>query len=284
MEIWFVIILSVLAVLAVALLLYIELMGDSGLRFHKTQHKRGEYINDQTAVICHTVKDTVDSEKAYTIFVEYIFTNYKLFLLYVKNTFENISKSYFNKDTAALSVILDGIKEMKVELKDQTLSQNDCLSSIDPVCFIESRAWINLANCCLFDINDSLKNIDDVCIEYLKNYQEQFPEMYIEQLTVLAEDVCNFSKSIYDLIGTGDIKGMRELRKVMSAILSESYANSQRLYELLHDGRSELDPEKRIILQYALNAFQETHCLIYTMRRLVLSILCISLSVAPSKA
>ncbi len=279
MEIWFVIILSVLAVLAVTLLLFFELMGDSGLRFGKSRHKRGEYINDQTAVICHSVKDTADSEKAYTIFVEYLFTNYKLCLLYVKNTFGKISKSYFANDTVALNGILNDIKEMKIELKDQKKTQDDCLHSIDPVCYIESLAWINLANSCLFEINDGLKSLAEVCIEYLNNFTEPFPDLYYEQLGVLSDDICNMSNSIYELVGTGDTEGMRDLRKEMSLILSESYANSQRLYELLHDGRSDLDTEKRIALQYALNAFQETHCMIYTMRRLVLSILCITLSV-----
>ncbi|MDE6023199.1 MAG: hypothetical protein K2G13_06820 [Muribaculaceae bacterium] len=282
MEIWFVIILSVLAVLAIALLLYIELMGDSGLRFRKPAHRRGEYINDQTAVICHTVKDTVDSEKAYTIFVEYIFTNYKLFLLYEKNTFGKITKAYFDKDIPALVGIVNAIKEMKVELKDQKASQIDCLQSIDPVCYIESNAWINLASSCLFEVNEGLRNLADVCVEYLNDFTEPFPDMYYEQLGVLVDDIGSMSTSIYELIGTGNIQGMRDLRKEMSVILSESYANSQRLYDLLHDGMIELDTEKRIALQYALNAFQEIHCIIYTMRRLVLSILCISLSVTPT--
>lgn len=278
MENWFIIILTVLAVLAVVLLLYLELMRDSRLRFIRPPHRRGEYINDQTAVICHTIKEIADPEKAYIVFAEYIFTNYKLCMLYVKNTFAEISKSYFANDTERLAKLLKDIREMKVELKDQKKTQDDCLQSIDPVYSIESLAWINLAKSCLFEVNDGLKNLANVCIEYINDYSEPFPEMYAEQLNVLAYDICNITNSIHELIGTKDIEDMRELRKEMSVILSESYANSQRLYELLHDGRSNLDPEKRIALQYALNAFQESHCMIYTLRRLVLAIICISLS------
>lgn len=279
MELWYVIILTVIAVLAVTLLLFFELMGDSPARWRRQPHKRGEYINEQNAVICHTVKDTADPDKAYTIFVEYIFTNYKLFLSYLKDTFAKISKSYFAKDTESLKRIVRDIKEMKIELKDQKQSQTDCLNSIDPVTYIESLAWFNLANSCLFEVNDGLMHIANACIEYIENYTEPFPELYADELNVLASDICNTSKEIYDLVGTNDIEDMREMRKTMSIILSESYANSQRLYELLHDGRSELDPEKRIALQYALNAFQESHCMLYTLRRLVLAIICISLSI-----
>lgn len=279
MEIWFIIIFSALAVLAVGLLLYMELMGDSGLRLRKPAHKRGQYINDQTAVICHSIKEIADSEKSYTVFVEYIFTNYKIFMEYVKDTFSRISKSYFADDTDALAKVLKDIQEMKIELKDQKRTQDDCLETIDPVCVIESLAWINLANSSLFEVNDGLRHLADVCIEYIKDFTEPFPEIYAEQLNVLACDICTISKTIYDLIGTKDIEEMRELRKEMSVILSESYANSQRLYELLHDGRSDLEPEKRIALQYALNAFQEIHCMIYALRRFVLAVICISLSI-----
>lgn len=276
---WFVILPSVIAILAVTLLFFLELMGDTRLRLRKPQHRRGEYINDHTAVICHTVKDTVDSDKAYIIFVEYLFTNYKLFLQYLKSTFSEISKSYFAEDTTMLMKIVGSIKEMKVELKDQKKTQKDCLNSIEPSTYIESLAWINLANSCLFEINDGLRHLAAVCIEYINDYTEPFPEMYAEQLNVLAYDICNISQSIYELVGTGDIEAMRELRKEMSEILSESYANSQRLYELLHDGRSNLELEKRIALQYSLNAFQEIHCMIYALRRLVLAVICISLSI-----
>lgn len=279
MENWFIIILSALAVLAVGLLLYLELMGDSGLRWRKPAHRRGKYINDQTAVICHSIKEIADPEKSYTVFAEYLFTNYKIFMEYVKDTFSRISKSYFAGDTASLEKVVEDIKEMKIELKDQKKTQDDCLETIDPVSVIESLAWINLANSSLFEVNDGLRHLADVCIEYINDFTEPFPELYMEQLNVLACDICTVSNRIYELIGTKDIEEMRELRKEMSVILSESYANSQRLYELLHDGRSDLEPEKRIALQYALNAFQESHCMIYALRRFVLAIICISLSI-----
>lgn len=119
----------------------------------------------------------------------------------------------------------------------------------------------------------------EVCLEYPTRYTEPFPDPYNEQLEFLLGDICNICDTCLSLIGTTDVNGMRELRKRMSIILDESYANTQRLYELLHDGRSELTREKRIALQYALNAFQELHCMIYTLRRFVLTNICMTLSI-----
>lgn len=279
MEFWFIILLSVIAVLAIALLLFFELMGDDAARMRIMKHKRGEYINDQTAVICQTIKDTVDSEKAYNLFIEYIFINNRQFLEFVKATLSTVSKAYNEDRPALLEMCIQKTKEMKVELKDQKLTQNECIATIDSTTYIESAAWLHLSNDCRFNINDGIRHLAEVCTEYPARYSEPFPEVYNEQLEYLLADVCNICDTCNSLIGTTDIKGMRELRKRMSIILDESYANTQRLYELLHDGRSELEMPKRIALQYALNAFQELHCMIYTLRRFVLANLCMTLSI-----
>ena len=279
MEFWLVIILSVIAVLAIGLLLFIELMGDDAMRLKKLKHKRGEYINDQTAVICQTIKDTLDSEKAFNLFIEYIFTNNKQFLEFVKKTLTEIKAKYANEDFEALRKCVNDCKEMKIELKNQKETQVECISTIDSTTYIESAAWLHLSNNCRFNILEGVRHMAEVCIEYPNRYSEPFPEIYQEQLEYLLGDICNICNTSLSLIGTTDINGMRELRKRMSVILDESYANTQRLYELLHDGRSELQREKRIALQYGLNAFQELHCMIYTLRRFVLSNICMTLSI-----
>ncbi|MDE5870713.1 MAG: hypothetical protein K2H22_02040, partial [Muribaculaceae bacterium] len=278
MEFWFVILLSVIAVLAIAMLLFLELLGDDAIRLKSLKHQRGEYINDQTAVICQAIKDTLDSDKAYTLFIEYLFINNKQFLEFVKKTLTEISRAYNDGEMAALDQCIKEVADMKVELKDQITTQNECIATIDNTTYIESAAWLHLSNDCRFAINDGIRHMAEVCKEYPVRFSEPFPEIYTEQLEYLLGDICNICNTCLSLIGTTDIKGMRELRKRMSVILDESYANTQRLYELLHDGRSELRREKRVALQYALNAFQELHCMIYTLRRFVLANLCMTLS------
>lgn len=279
MEFWFIIFLSVIAVLAIALLLFLELMGDDAIRLKKIKHKRGEYINDQTAVICQTIKDTVDSKKAYSLFIEYIFINNKQFIEFVRKTLSEISRAYNYGDMEALEKCIRRAKDMRIELKDQKVAQDECIATIDNTTYIESAAWLHLSNDCRFSVNDGIRNMAKVCIEYPSKFTEPVPGVYAEQLEYLLGDICNICDSCLSLIGTTDINGMRELRKRMSVILDESYANTQRLYELLHDGRSDLDKDKRIALQYAMNAFQELHCMIYTLRRFVLANLCMTLSI-----
>lgn len=278
MEFWFVILLSAIAVAAVTLLLFIELMGEDSFRLRKLKHRRGEYVNDMTAVICQTIKDTTDHRKAYVLFVEYIFTNHKQFLMFLKSTLRRMSKAYSDHDIETFRQLEKQIKEMKLELKDQKMTEDDCMKSIDSTYFIETAAWIYLADNCRFGVNEGLKRLAEVCLEYSLDYSETFPKKYLDLLDFLAGDICNICDTFFELIGSGDIEGMRELRKRMSIILDESYANTQRLYELLHDGRSDIKPETRIALQYVLNNFQECHCMIYTLRRLVLADICITLS------
>lgn len=278
MDTWFVILLSVIAVLAIALLLFFELMGDDALRLKRLKHKRGDYINDETAVICQTIKDTLDSEKAFNLFLEYIFINNKQFLEFVKETLKEISRAYNTGDSKSLHHCVGKTREMKVELKDQKVAQDDCIATIESTTYIESAAWLHLSNNCRFNVNEGIRNLAEVCISYPARFSEPIPEIYNEQLEYLLGDICNICDTCLSLIGTTDINGMRELRKRMSVILDESYANTQRLYELIHDGRSRLERDKRIALQYSLNSFQELHCMIYTLRRFVLANLCMTLS------
>ncbi len=51
MEYWFVIILALIAVAAIGSLIFFELMGEDVAGIIKRKHRRGKYINDQTAVI-----------------------------------------------------------------------------------------------------------------------------------------------------------------------------------------------------------------------------------------
>lgn len=277
MEYWFIIILALVAVVAIGLLLYLEVMGEDAV-FIRKKHRRGKYINDQTAVIFRTIQDTEDPKKAYTIFAEYIFSNQRQFLEYVKTTLTNISKTYYGSDINSLRQCVADTKEMKIELKDQRIAQLECVSSIDRYIYIEFAAWINIATDSCFTLNASLRRLAEVCIEYLENYNVQFPEIYLEQLEILVANICDCSNTCLQLIGTNDIQSMRELRKTMSVILDDSYTNAQRLYEVIHDGRSEFDVEKYIALKYALNAFQELHGIVYILRRIVLSDIGITLS------
>ncbi len=278
MEYWFIIILALVAVVAIGLLLYFEVMGDDAVILRK-KYRRGKYINDENAVIYRSIKDTKDPKQAYIIFVEYIFSNQKLFLEYVKTTLHNISKSYNEGNLAGLLQCVEDTKEMKIELKDQRISQYECVNTIDRYIYIEFSAWINIANNSRFSINDSLRGMAEVCLEYAQNYSTPFPELYVEQLNVLINDICNICNSCLDLVGTNNTQEMRELRKNMSVILDESYANAQRLFEVIHDGRSQFEIDKHIALKYALNAFQELHGIIYTLRRFVLADICITLSI-----
>lgn len=275
MNTWFVIVLSVIAVGAVSVLLYFALFDGADALFFKPKHRRGQYINDQTAVIVHSIKDTADSAKAYRLLAEYIFTNHKQFLSFVSITIKNISDAYIANDNETLFSEIEKIKEMKVELKDQVISQSECLDSIDPAYYIETAAWINIANNTRFDINKGIRRIAEVCIAYDKNYDQPFPQDYADILTLMVEDISNICEKEIELINAGDVEAMKKLRKEINVIMGETYDNTSRLYNFLHDGKNNIDDDKKMALRYVLNAIQECYCIIYSLRRFVLCNLCI---------
>lgn len=278
MNTWFVILLAFVAVGAITVLLYFALFDDASDAFFKPKHKRGDYINDQTAVIVHSIKETVDSAKAYELFAEYIFTNHKQFLNFLKTRIRNISDAYNCNDNDTLREEIQKLIDMKVELKDQVQTQAECLDSIDSEYYIETAAWINIANNTRFDINKGLRRIAEVCIHYDENYDEPFPQDYADILTFMVDDICLICDRETELINANDVDGMRELRKSINVIMSETYDNTSRLYDLLHDGRNVLSEDRKMALKYVLNAIQECYCIIYSLRRFILCNLCIAAS------
>jgi len=277
MENWFIILLAVLAVVAVTLLLFLSMLGDDIFFMRRRKHRRGEYVNDQTAIIFQSIIDAKSSRQAYHLFMEYIFTNHKQFLHYVSEMISAIGKAYDMGEVESLRVCLSKIADMKVELKDQKATQDKCMDSIDPAYIVESSSWVQLATEQRFAINESLRRLAKACIQYLEHYSFTIPEDYSGPLQYLLQDICNVCKSSEDLLAEGDVEGMRELRIRIMIIKSESYDVAQRLYELLHDGRSDIEPDRHLALSYALNAFQECHSIVYSLRRLVLCNLCLTL-------
>lgn len=270
MSTWFIILLAAIVVGAITVLLFFAIFDGDDTSFHKPKHRRGEYINDQTAVIVHSIKETEDSAKAYQLFAEYILSNHRLFLSFVRSRIRDIQEAYAARDYVRLREDIEKTKDMKVELKDQVITQQECLKSIDTSHYIETAVWINIANNTRFDVNRNLRRLAEVCIHYDESYDCPFPTEYVELIDLMIEDICNFCSEAIDLINSGDDEGMREIRTRITAVMTDSFDNTSRLYDLIHDGRNTLDEGKSIALRYVLNAFQECYCIVYGLRRIVL--------------
>lgn len=270
METWYIIVLAVIAVFAVAILLLFSLVGDDAIRLHRMRHRRGEYINDQTAVICQSIKDTEDPAKAYHLFLEYLFANNRHFLSFVRNKIRSTYELYLDHNIVGLNKEIDAIKEMRVELKDQAYTQKDCMASLQPEYYADCAIWVRISTNCRFDINQSLRQITIWASEYFKYNNEPVGENYqkvIEQIVSEIEIIC---KKTSDLLQSGNIEGMRELRRYCNDVLKMSEEQTQRLYDVLNDGHSSISEEKRLAMTYILNNMRECHNIVQTLRRLLL--------------
>lgn len=277
---WFVILLAVIVVVSVAILLYLTLFDNDASPLGSLKHRRGDFINDETAVIVHSIKHTADSAKAYQLFAEYILTNHKLFLAFVSNIARSVHDAYFENNKEMLHIDAQKVVNMKLELKDQVMTQDQCLDSIDLSYYIETAAWINIANNTRFDINKGLKRAIDVSLIFddLDIRDKKIPEGYDEVIDGMVTDICDICDSTRILIEAADTEGMRELRKKINLVMAKSYDITSRLYALIHDGRNNFDDDYLLILRYVMNIIQECYCIIYSLRRLILCDLCIILS------
>lgn len=278
MNTWFVILLSVIVVCAVAVLLTMAVFGDEVSFIRKAKHRRGEYINDQTAVIVNSITHTDDPAKAYQLFSNYCFVNFKQFLSFVGSCIRRISTHYNEGEYELLRNDIVKIDEMNVELNDQLAAQKACLDSIDAGFYIETSVWFSVADDVRFFINRTLRRIAKVCIYYDENYDYPFPENYVAQLTLMVDDICGICDKAKELLVTADVDGMRDLRKHIKDVMSKSNDNASRLYDLLHDGKNKIDKDRKEALKFVLNAMQECYCIIYSLRRLVLCNIFITLS------
>lgn len=276
METWFVILLSLIGVLAIALLLFLELAGDD-LRREKKTHRRGTYINDETGLIYSTIKSTSNPKRAWLLFSEYMTANNKMYLKFVGRTIKEISDGYADHDIERLRQAVRDIDEMKIELKDQQKAMKDCLKSIDEQRAYEYSAWFELGMNNRFAMNGNLRRLATATAEFREKYNSEIPQFEVNQLYRMADDIEATCEQAYGQFGTGDVKAMRRLRKEMMRPKAESWTAISRLYGLLNDPNWEIDNDEKLALLYAFNCMQECHCLIYTLRRFIFSNICLCL-------
>lgn len=276
METWFIVLLSIIGVIAVTLLLFLELAGDD-LRFRRPKHRRGSYINDETALIYSTIKSTPNPKQAWMLFSEYMTSNNKMYLKFVGRTIQEIAGGYADSDIERLKKAITDIDEMKTELKDQHKAMKDCLKSIDEQKAYEYSAWFELGMNNRFAMNGNLKRLACATAEFREKYDSDIPKFEVNQLYKMADDIEATCNKAYSQFGTGDVKAMRQLRKELVTPKAESWTAISRLYGLLNDPNWEIEHEEKMALLYAFNCMQECHCLIYTLRRFIFSNICLCL-------
>lgn len=277
MKIWLMIFLAVIVVVTVMLQLIFVQNGDGCAHIYRQRFRRSKTETDQAAVICQTILDTDNPVKAYSLFIEYVFSNNRKFIRFVSSVLMKISEAYRSADVPALKRCVDDITGMKSKLKCRKINQDACVERIDPAIVIESSAWVNMSVELCFMINDNLRRLANVCIEFNSLYSMQIQDEYTERLSFFVQDICNICKSADDMLAVGDVEGMKELRIRSAIIKSESYNVAQSLYQLLHDQRTHIDPTRRVALSYALNAFYDCQDIIYALRRMILCNICLTL-------
>lgn len=277
METWFIILLAIIIVVAVTLLLFVAVAGDDDSVVMRKRHKRGKFINDKTAVIYQAVRNATNPENGWRLFSEYFMNNQKEFLLYVPRTVKYVNESFFTHDIESLKKSIKEIREMKLELKDELEAQKDCLESLGPEYAVDFSAWFFLTMNSCFTINDNMRRVAEACLRYREQYDTPIPEYYAKQLEKISNNICDICDNARVLTTKGDTDGLRELRRRANQYKAESYDVAQRLFDLLHDPKRQMERQKRMSLLYTLNAIQECHCLLATLRRMILANMRISM-------
>lgn len=278
METWFIILLAVVAVIAVALLLFFELAGDDQIRVARQKHRRGRYINDRTGVMYQAVRNTKDPQKAWLLFADYYIGNMRDFLHYIPKSLKSVRGSFFDHDVYAIEKSIREIDDMRVELKDELKAEKDCLLSLDVERGIDFSAWFYLGMNSAFNINDNIKRIAVASLRYREHLPVEVPEYYVKILNKVSSNVYDICQRSIDLIKVGKTGDLKEVRKVAGGYKTESYDAAQKLFDLIHDPSRQMEPDKKRSLLYVLNALQEYHCLISTLRRLLLALIRLSMT------
>lgn len=278
METWFIILLVVIAVLAIALLLFFELAGDDQIRVARQKHNRGKYINDRTGVMYQTIRNTNDPEKAWHLFADYYVSNMREFLDYVPKTLKSVRASFFDHDVFAIEKGIREIADMRIELKDELKAEQDCLLTLDKDLAIDFSAWFYLGMNSAFTINDNMRRIAIASLRYRELLSVEITDFYVKQLNKVSANVYDVCQRSVELINAGMLHELREVRKIAGSYKTESYDAAQKLFDLIHDPSRQMDADKKRSLLYVLNALQEYHCLIATLRRLLLALIRLSMS------
>lgn len=247
------------AVIVVCALLAVALLIRSNIRFRKA--KREEMAD----TLFQTVLTTSDLALTWPMTRNYIVEAEKSFLVYLHDTYREITRAFADDDARALGRTERSLEKEKDLLKASRRKQTLCLRRVPRPTAIEMSAWFHLSNNSCMAMAYNLRRINEVCREHVDNNFNPLPAAYRQEFEPLREQLSSILSQAITGLERLTQDTATELRGECNELKDKLGALARRTQERLRTGSQE-----QLAVGYVyLNMLQETQEMVSSLRKLL---------------
>lgn len=231
---------------------------------------------EESDSLFQTILATDDTKKVWQLLVVYINEKHKMFLVFARNCFDDVTTGFMDDSVKLLSRSYKALVAEKDVIKSQRRKLTLCLRKVNPETAIEKRAWFHVSNNMAMSMTYNLRHINEVCKEHVDNNFRPLPQYLREPFAKVCADI---NAVLNDAVAAADecrpevIDSLRERCIVIKDRLSYL---TRDVYDLLQKG----DTDNMTVAYVYLNVLQESQEFITSLRKMLRAVG--KLNLAPS--
>lgn len=238
-------------------ILTIVILVHSNRRFNKK--KKEEKTDD----LFQTILASEDTDQTWDLLQQYIAQQHSEFMVFARDAYLGVTDAFVNDNVRALDKTEALMHKRKNIQKSSRRKETLCLRKLPRALAMEKSTWFYLGNNCCMSMLYNLRRITEICKEHTENNFHPLPQDHANELTAISGKIEVLFNDILDMMSTGNLDVIRDLRKTCEDIKNEVSAKYHHLYEHLRDD----DASHITVLYVYFNTLQETRELLSTLRK-----------------
>lgn len=240
-------------------LIALAMLVRSNIKFRKKR------MSEESDSLFQTILSSENSADVWKLLIIYINEKQQMCLNFAANSFDEVTKGFFNDDTKLLSRSEKSLDTEKQVLKSQRRKLTLCMRRVSPETAIEKSTWFHLSNNMAMSMTYSLRRINEVCKEHVENNFRPLPKEFHQSFIELCERIKNVLEDSCSQIEESKPEVIDELRKRCSEIKDDLSYSTRDVYDLLQKG----DTDNMTVAYVYLNVLQESQEFITSLRKLL---------------
>lgn len=244
--------------MAVMIVIAIVILVRSNIKFSKkVQNETGD-------VIFTKILRSHDKKEAWKYLCEHVRTNSSQRIVFIKDTYENITDAFFHEEYRRLKRAKNDIEEERKEWKRQRRREIIGLRRVEPLMAIERNTWFFLSSNSCEQMLYCLKRINDPNKEHVGNNFTPVPSEYSEPFLAIRNEIEKVFDRTIQMLDKEDFSQAEVIRNDCQNLQINLSNYRKQLLDVIQDSSTNL--EAMLIL---VNVIQESQELIGSLRHMV---------------
>ena len=224
---------------------------------------RNKKKDEKSDELFQTILASEDPKRTWDLLQLYIAEQHAAFMVFARDIYSGVTNAFINDNVKALDKADDLLDKRKNIQKSVRRKETLCLRRLPRALAMEKSTWFYLGNNCCMSMLYNLRRITEICKEHTENNFHPLPSEQAEELALISTRLEVLFNDILEMMNSGSLETIRDLRKKCEEIKDRVSAKYHRLYERMRDD----DASQIAVLYVYFNTLQETRELLSTLRK-----------------